>query len=238
MMEHMKSRFSRVVGLPVLWLSVAGALNAQAKFTPVDVTTTASVDYTPGAVIHIEGTVGELNVEAWDRPRVEATLTRTQYTKEKDRDDEKQRLEKIGISVKEEEGEIAIAEQIPKRHFWGRLARGKTDAALTCRVMVPRDAKIEVRHQNGSVTLYGMAGDVDATAQFGSIVVQLADPAKYSLDVRTRAGGVYTEYPRQKKKAPKEVVSSGAPGAHTVRVRVAIGTIDIVKMGPVAATGY
>jgi hypothetical protein len=234
----MTSRIAPAIGLPVVWLALAAGLNAQPKFAPVDVTTTASVEYTPGAVIQIEGTVGELNVEAWDQPRVEATLTRTQYTKEKDRDEERQRLDKIGLTAVKEEGGIAVKLEIPKRHFWGRLTRGKTDAALTCRVMVPRDAKIEVRHQNGSVTLYGMAGDVDATAQFGSVVVQLADPGKYALDLRTRAGGVYTEYPRQKKKAPKEVVSNGAPGAHTVRVRVAIGTIDIVKMGPVAATGY
>ena len=60
--------------------------------------------------------------------------------------------------------------------------------------MVPRDAKLVVRHENGSVFVYGAANDVDAKARFGDIVLQLADPGQYGINAKVNVGGVYTDY--------------------------------------------
>ncbi|MGH9564832.1 MAG: hypothetical protein ACRD4I_02510, partial [Candidatus Angelobacter sp.] len=65
-------------------LCTAGA--AQSPLQPVDVTTVKSADAAAGAAVRIEGTAGELNIETWDEPRVEATLTRTEYARPGRRD--------------------------------------------------------------------------------------------------------------------------------------------------------
>jgi hypothetical protein len=222
-------------------LLLSYAALAKAPMQRVEVTTVQSADYTAGATVRIVGTAGELNVEAWDQPRVEATLTGSDYADASERDGVKKNLQRIGFTVAKSGNDIAVELKAPSRHFWARWLRGKTNATLVCRVMVPRDAKLVVRHEDGSVVIYGVAGDIDAAARFGDIVLQLADPAQYSIDAKTRMGGVYTDYEgkyRRRVLVGEKLDTTGAAGAHKVLARVRIGGIDIVKMGPVATTGY
>jgi hypothetical protein len=221
-------------------LLISSALVAKAPMQRVDVTTVQSADYSAGATVRIAGTAGELNIEAWDEPRVEATLTRSEYAGARERDGVKTGLERIALSVEKHGNDIAVELKAPSREFWARWLRGKTNATLECRVMVPRDAKLVVRHEDGSVMVYGVAGDIDASARFGDIVVQLADPGQYAIDARARAGGVYTDYEGQyRRRLPvgEKFMSEGSGGAHKITLRVRIGGIDIVKMSPVSASG-
>ena len=239
MMEDMIRKAALLA--PVLSLSLSGWLEAKAPQQPVAVTTTQSADYSTGTTIRIGGTAGELNIEAWDQPRVEATLTTTEYANANKRDATKKKLEQIGLGVEKKGNEIGVELKTPSRHFWAKLLRGKTNATVVCRVMVPRDAKLVVRHQNGSVLVYGAAGDIDASAQFGDIVLQMADPGQYAIDAKVRMGGVYTDYTGQYKgrlRVGDSFVSEGTTGAHKLTLRVGIGGIDIVKMGPVSTTAY
>ena len=217
------------------------ALEANAPLQPVDVKTTGSADYAAGGTVRIEGTAGELNIETWDQPRVEATLTRTEYVGASERDAVQKRLEKIGLEVRKQGNDVAVTLTTPSRHFWMRWLRGKTDASLECRVMVPRDAKLLVRHEDGSVLVYGSDADIDATVRFGDLVLQLADPGQYAMDAKVHMGGVYTDYSgkdHERLLVGQTFASEGAASGHKVRLRVGIGGIDIVKMGPVAASGF
>ncbi len=207
----------------------------------VQAVTTKSVDFPAGGTITIGGTAGELDIEAWDQPRVEATLTRSEYADADERDEAKKKLEKIGLTVEKAGNDIAVELKTPHRHFLARLLRGKTNATLVCRVMVPRDAKLVVRHENGSVMVYGAAGDIDATARFGDVVLQLADPGQYAIDAKAKMGGVYTDYSghyRTRILVGESLLSDASAGAHKIRIRVAIGGISIIKMGPVSTTGF
>lgn len=242
MMEDM---IRRIAPLALLTLATAAievpTIKAQAHLEPVEVKTVHSAEFAPGATVRIGGTAGELNIEAWDQPRVEATLTRTEYADADERDHIKKHLERIGLTVAKHGNDIAVELNAPKRNFIMRWLRGKTNATLVCRVMVPRDAKLVVRHDNGSVFVYGAAGNIDAKAHFGDIVLQLADPGRYAIDAKVKLGGVYTDY-SGKSRHPVlvgEKFASQAPaGAHTVTLRVAIGGISIVKMGPVPTSGF
>lgn len=224
---------------PLALFSLFG-LHAQAPLEPVNVKTVAAADYTAGATVRIEGTAGELNIETWDQPRVEATLVRTEYADASDRNEAQKRLEKIAMPVTKQGNVVAVRLETPKRFFLMRWLRGKTNAALECRVMVPRDAKLVVRHQNGSVLVYGSAADIDATVHLGDLTLQLADPGQYAFDAAVRVGGVYSDYSGKfhgRRWVGQKFATDGGGNSHKVRLRVGIGGIEISKMTPTPATG-
>jgi hypothetical protein len=217
------------------------AIEAKAPDHPVDVKTVQSADFVRGGTVRIGGTAGELNIEVWDQPRVEATLTRTEYVDADERGKMKQKLERIGLAVEKHGSDIAVEVRIPKRIFIAKWLRGKTNATLVCRVMVPRDAKLVVRHENGSVFIYGAGNDIDAKARFGDIVLQLADPGQYGINAKVNVGSVYTDYSgryRHPVLVGQKFASDAAAGGHRVTLRVEIGGISIVKMGPVPTSGF
>jgi hypothetical protein len=228
---------ARIAPLALLTVAVIG-LDAKAPLEAVDVKTSARADYTAGATVSITGTAGELNVEEWDQPRVEATLERTEYSDAADREAAKQRLEKIAITVEKRGNDIAVELKTPKRFFVMRWLRGKTNATLDCVVMIPHGAKLVVRHQDGSVFVYGGGGDIDASARLGDIVLQLPEPEKYAIDARVNAGSVYADYEGNyhgHALLRSGLVSPTGAGAHTIKARVGIGGISIVKKDPVPA---
>jgi hypothetical protein len=217
------------------------AIQASTPEQPVDVKTVQSADFTRGGTVRIGGTAGELNIETWDQPRVEATLTRTEYTDADERDKMKRKLGRIGLAVAKHGNDVDVAVTIPKRIFIARWLKGKTNATLATRVMVPRDAKLVVRHDNGNVFIYDAANDVDAKARFGDIVLQLADPGRYGINAKVNVGGVYTDYAgryRHPVRVGEKFASNAPAGGHTVTLRVEIGGISIVKMGPVPTSGF
>jgi hypothetical protein len=233
MMEFMMLRFA-LAG--VIAISVGAA---KEPLQPVEVKTVQSAGYTPRATVRIGGTSGELNVETWDQPRVEATLSAVEYAEAHDREAVKRHLERIVIAVEKGGGDIDVNLKLPKRQFPGRLLRGKTNASLKITVMVPKDATLVIRHENGSVLVYDSDADIDARARFGDIVLQLANSRKYAFDARVRVGTVYTDYEgkyRQPVLVGQKFVTEGGPDAHRIMARVAVGGISIVSTAPAIVT--
>ncbi|HEX3877816.1 MAG TPA: hypothetical protein VHW24_12570 [Bryobacteraceae bacterium] len=230
----------RFAGFAVAVLFGTTLANAQAPLQRVNVKTGQSVDFVTGGTVRVSGTAGDLNIETWDQPRVEATLTTTEYANAGNRDAVKQRLASVDLVVEKRGNDVAVEMKPPKRHFWGRWLHGATNATVECRVMIPREAKLVVHHGDGSVLVYGAAGDIDATTRFGDIVVQLPEPARYAMDAKVRMGNVYTDYEGQYRSrvlVGEKYMSQGEAGAHHIRLRVGIGGIDIVKMAADAAHG-
>lgn len=226
----------RVAGLFLFAASFAAAQPLQ----PVEVRTTQAADFTAGAAVHISGTAGELNIGTWDQPRVEATLSRTEYANAREQDRVKQRLERIAITVQKSGNDIDVAMTVPKRNFLARRLRGKTNADVSVRVMVPRTAKLVIDHGNGSVVVYDSSGDIDARAHFGDIVLQLAHADQFAIDARVNVGGIYTDYAGKYRRpllVGNKFVSPGAAGAHRVTARVAMGGISIVSTVPTPEPG-
>ncbi len=214
---------------PVALFAIYG-LHAQAHLQPVDVKTVAAADYAPGATVRIEGTAGELDIETWDEPRVEATLVRTEYAGASDRNEVQKRLEKIELAVGKKASDIDVRLQTPHRSFLMRWLKGKTNATLECRVMVPRDAKLLVRHQDGSVLVYGSDADIDATVRFGDLTLALPHSGRYAVNAEVHVGGVYTDYSgkyHERLLVGRKFASEGGANAHKVRLRVGIGGIEI-----------
>ena len=202
----------------------------------VQVVTTDTVDFAAGGTIRFEGSVGELNIEGWDQPQVQVTLTRLDYADatDKDKDREKGKLDRITLKTeKRSGGELVVTTTLPHRNYFVRKVHGATDADMNYRIMVPRDSHLIVHHGNGDVLVYDVGGDIEATARTGTIVVQLDDPAQYAIDARCKVGEVYSDYEgkyRTHLRVGESLLANATPPGHRVFLRVRIGDIDIVKM--------
>jgi hypothetical protein len=209
----------------------------------IPVVTTSQVDFAAGGTIRIEGSVGELNIEGWDQPQVQVVLTRFDYAEGTDRDRLKSKLEQITVKAEKQSAtELTISTALPHRNFFVRKVKGKTNADLNYRIMVPRDSHLIIHHGNGDVILYNVGGDIEATTHVGAIVAQLQDPAQYAIDAHTGAGEVNSDYDGKHRThvwVRESFVAPAQPPAHKIFLRVKIGDIDVVKMGPdpIAKTG-
>ena len=70
----------RHLGLVAVFSSmIVVPLRAGAPLQDVQVVTTDRVDFAAGATIRILASTGELNIEGWDKPQVEITVTRSAW---------------------------------------------------------------------------------------------------------------------------------------------------------------
>src|SRR5437660_1959379 len=78
----------------------------------VQVTKTERVNFAPGGIIHINDSFGGLNVEGWDRPEVEITVTKFIWdaSKPKQQQEAASRLEGVQVVTKRSsETELTIS---------------------------------------------------------------------------------------------------------------------------------
>jgi hypothetical protein len=221
------------VAILVICLPILSASPKQS----VEAVTTDRVEFVSGGAIRVAAT-GELNVEGWDQTAVEITVTRTLFRSDapKDQEQAKQRLAGIRV-VTERKGnnELVISTKLPSRKFLTPL-RGKTEVNLDYRIKVPHDSRLSILNDIGDVLINGVGGDIDASARIGSIVVQLPGPGPYSIDAKSRVGGVYSDftgtYHNPYLLGQSFIEPTEAPG-HKVRLRVGIGGIEIQKPTPI-----
>jgi hypothetical protein len=192
----------------------------------VDVTTTEKTDFAAGGTVRIEGSTGELNIEGWDQPFVEIEVVRSVWT-EKKADDVKAELGRIAVTKKLEGKELTFTTSEPKKH---------TRAQINYRIHVPANTKLVIHHRIGDVVIYGVDGDIDATAKVGDVAVQLREPAKYQIDAFTKLGGIYSDFDGKivhRRSGMGESLNPAAEGtgdARRVSLHVGTGGISIQKV--------
>jgi hypothetical protein len=208
----------------------------------VEAVTTDRVEFVSGGAIRLSGASGEVNVEGWDQPAVEITVAKSLFCPDtpKDREQAKQRLDRIRVVTERNgSGELVISTQVPS----GKLLtsfRGRTEVNLDYRIKVPHDSLLVIRNDVGDVVINGVGGDIDATARIGSIVLQLPGPGPYSIDAKSRIGGVYSDFSgtsRNPYLVGQSFVEATEPPSHQVRLRVGIGGIEIQRISPIPPPG-
>lgn len=221
------------------WLTVLLCLPLLAKvpLQNVQVTTTDHVEFAPGGTIRLGGSMGQLDVEGWDRPEVEITVARSTYrgNTPKDRDEATQELKRVRVvTERKSAGELVISTSYPSRKLT-RPLRGKTDVSLEYHIKVPCDSHLVIRHDSGDVRLYDVTGEIDATSRAGDMVLLLPASGRYSIDARCRVGGVHSDFDG-KHGTPYLVgdrLNEQTPApASRVHLRVGLGGIQILKMAP------
>jgi len=142
----------------------------------VDLSTVDKTDFAPGGTVRIEGSTGDLNIEGWDQPTVEIQTDRYTWSKAD--------LKRVEVTKKLEGGELTIT--TAHKHF--------TDIKVSYRIRVPRNTKLVIHHGTGSVVVFGVESDIDATTNVGDVLVQLSEPAKYQIQASTNLGSIYSDF--------------------------------------------
>lgn len=224
---------------PLLAIAIAIALclplAAHEPKAAMPVVTDERVAFAPGGAIEVTGSVDELNIEGWDEPNVEITVTRSTYRKDTPRDQERTKRQLGAIAVtadRKSAAALSIHTALPKRGFWARVAHRGRNYQVDYRIRVPRDSKLVLRHGNGGVFVFGVSGDIDASVSKGDIVVQLPAAGTYAFDAKCGFGGVYSDFAgnyHMGHLTGERFAQSGQGAAKQVRLRVGIGGIAIQK---------
>ena len=196
----------------------------------MDLVTTEHVDFAPGGLINVEDSTGELNITGWDQPSVEIITTRYTFKQERDKEKANARLKRLEV-VQKTSGNGVLTITTSRKHI--------ADVHLDYQIMVPRNSRLVIHHRIGDVVVTNVVGDIDATARFGDIVVQLPEPEHYAIDAKVRFGTVYSDFNDSKRHFIGEKLaqdsSAGDAKLPTARVNLRVGTggITVEKLDPI-----
>jgi len=200
-----------------LFFGLCLALSAREQ---VQLVTTEHFDLAAGGLVRVMDSTGELNIEGWDRPDVEVTVTRLNEADPGKKDQVTRELKRIEVTTKRQsDGELVITTKKP--------ARSGLNIALDYRIRVPMGTRLAIRHKTGDVVIFNVGGDIDASAKLGGIVVQLPVPASYAIDAKKGIGTLYNDF------AGEPTAKDGTP--HKIHLHVSIGGIEIQKVTTEAA---
>ena len=203
------------------------------------VTTNQTVNFAPGGTVRIEGSYGSLDVEGWDRPEVEITVTRSDsgLYGEKERASVTGRLKKIEVKTESRSnGELVIETHFPAHYglFFPPLPpKVRIGEDMQYTIHVPRDTHLVVHHKDGNVLIGEVSGEIEASARSGDLVVMLPDPGKYAIDAKVKIGTVYSDFGDAKHLdyAIGEKLTEGQ--GKRLYLRVGVGGISV--QGPAAS---
>ncbi|HKD06155.1 MAG TPA: DUF4097 family beta strand repeat-containing protein [Bryobacteraceae bacterium] len=207
----------------VLALSICLPLFAGAPLPSVESVTTNRVDFSVNGTIRIENSTGELNIEGWDQPAIEVTVTRYAWNKNENR--VKGDLDRVPAAKPVVSGSEATI-SVPRDKLSG--------VRFDYRIRVPRGANLIIRHRSGDVVIEKVAGDIDAAATSGMILLQVPAAGQYSVDAKSKSGGdVYSEVTgdsHHNMLFGERLAASAPAPAHHLRLRIGFGGIVIQKI--------
>lgn len=226
--------------LATVVLALSLPLLAKVPLHEVQVTTTDHADLAPGGIIRVIGSLGQLDVEGWDRPEVEVTVTKSVWRRDtpQRREQGTQLLNHVLVKTERKAaGEVAITTVLPSRNLITRPLRSKTDVSLQYIIKVPRDAHLVIHHDSGDVRLQGLTAGIEATLHAGDIELRLPEANPYSIDANCKIGGVYSDFTgdhRVRYAVGERFDHDAASAAPHAWLRVDVGGIQILKTPAVA----
>lgn len=234
------SRISAGIVLAVGLLAPSLYLTAQtradeAASLPVQATGTDHVNFAPGGTIRINDSFGYLNVQGWDRPDVELTVTKSTPSRHgpKGRQETTKRLEHFRVVTERPSNAELVISTVPSSH--GLVARSKRGVLIEYQIRAPRDTKLVIHHDSGYVLVTDMTTDIEATARYGDLVLMLPHLEAYSVDAKTGFGGVSSDYAdaaRRLHLIGARFDHAAATPAHRLYLRMGMGGITIKDIPP------
>jgi hypothetical protein len=172
---------------------------------------TQSIDFTPGGLVRMTGSTGSLTIEAWDKPTVELTTTKSPG---------------ITVSADRKGNDLEIVTTIAKHSK-------KID--ITYHLWVPRDSRLAIDHSKGEINVEGLTGDIAATLHHGEIFLYLPEDAPYFTKAECKAGDIYSDFTAGDGRKSfrlglgHRVVQEANAKGHALDLKVGFGDIVIYK---------
>ena len=236
-----------MLGLSVLPLLRVQGLDRKGPKQSFEVTTTERYPFPHDGVIRLDNSYGYLTVEGWDEPEVEITVTKStdrfhdpEWEAKASRMFDQVRV----VAERPSDRELTISTKLPKRTslFTSMLPsdrvivtnpvppNNKRGVTVEYRVLVPRDTRLAIHHDNGYVWVSGVTGDIEIHSHTGDMIVMLPDPGPYSIDAKTGLGSVTCDFvgrTRRQFPAGTHFVDASPTASKRVRLRMGRGSITI-----------
>jgi hypothetical protein len=218
-------------------------LHGEQEFKQTQVTSTERVSFAPGGTIHVNHSYGDLNVDGWDRPEVEVTVTKSlnRFGESKIQDQDKSRLASIQVTTAQgSPTELTISTMLASRHSkWSPPLPSTTTAGvgLEYAIHVPHDSKLVIHHGIGSVSVAQVTGDVEATCGRGDILLWLLPGGSYAIDAKVKFGHVSSVLEGSALNQyliGQRFRRADSPSSHRLHLRMGFGGITIQEIAPEA----
>jgi hypothetical protein len=205
----------------------------------VSTTHTERFNVPAAGTIRLKNSVGEVDIDGWDRPEVEVTVVRSSehLYDATQRGEAQQSLESAQIKVEQDGNDIVISTAYaPGNGTHLRNRRG--EIGISYRIKAPRASKLIIDRNSGGVNVSDINGDIHATVINGQITLTLAADGQYAIDSRCTVGDVYSDFEghyQRKHLLGKEFGRQSKVSAKNLYLRVRYGDIMILKLhGPPA----
>jgi hypothetical protein len=182
---------------------------------PAQVTTTERVSFAAGGTIRIDHSYGDLNVEGWDRPEVEITVTKQSQN-----------------AAKHVEGVRIVTNRRSSTELTISTNRsGRRGVMIEYQIHAPRDSKLVIHHGTGSVFVSDVNGDIEATCGRGDILLMLRASGRYTFDAKSKLGTVSSDFdgtPRIRRyRLGERYVTANSESSRRIDLRMGFGGITI-----------
>jgi hypothetical protein len=235
-------------GAAVSQLPLAAAERLQEKGSrqSFEVTSTEHVNLAPGGTIRVNDSFGYLSVDGWDEPEVEITLTKSTngFYQPSQEEEAKACLERIHVArERRSDTELAITTiHASRMGHWAPPLPPTTQAGVTVeyRIHAPRDSRLVIHHDAGYVWVSDMTSDIEVTSRTGDLIVMLPDPGFYSIDARTAASSISSDFigmGRNRFLFGNAFNYSDEARSRRVYLRMGRGSITVKKGPPLGAYG-
>lgn len=210
------------------------------RVTPlIQQTKTEQVQLMPGAMIRLDDSYGELTIEGWNRPELEITVIKT-LPYDTDPSKSAKDLDTVQVSTeRKSDKEVVISTKVAKhRGLFPPVSRPKAEVWVEYQIRAPRDAKLAIHHENGSVTVNNMASDVQAESSTGDIVVILPQPESSFVDAKTAFGTVVSDFgdTRNAHFVGRSFINGTNSSSPVIRLRMGYGGITVKTLPKEAYT--
>lgn len=188
--------------------------------------------------IRLENSIGEVDIDGWDRPEVEVTVVRStgRLYDAKARTERQRRLDSVQITTRQDGNDVVISTAYPPRNGFTHSLSRRSDIGISYRIKAPRASKLVIDHNSGGVNVSGVGGDIRATVINGQITLTLAPDGQYAIDAQCKIGDVYSDFKGndRRRRVVGEVFSRAATAPATnLYLRVRLGDIILQKLhGP------
>jgi hypothetical protein len=185
-----------------------------------------------GGSIRLDNSFGEVDIDGWDRPEVEVTVTKSiEKLAQKDGAVAQQRLDSVQITVKQNDVETIVSTVYPERPGFWRLAGRRGDVDINYRIHAPRASKLIIVHNSGGLNISGISGDIHSTVSNGQITLTLPE-GQYAIDAKCKIGKVYSDFDghdRRRHLWGDEFDNPSPAHAPNLYLRAGFGDIMILK---------
>jgi hypothetical protein len=125
---------------------------------------------------------------------------------------------------------------------WPPPLPATTQAGVTVeyRIHAPRDSRLVIHHDTGYVWISDITSDIEVTSRTGDMIVMLPVPGFYSIDARTAAGSISSDFTgmgRNRFLFGNAFTYTDERQSRRVFLRMGRGSITVKKGPPLGAYG-